>query len=128
MSGLTGPLYSRVLHKIQGARPTGTATNVSLFQQRVCVPVINVCAPRIYHVGLLAESESQKCIFEHGPVTYDISRTLLHKDDTIFIALPSVRHTLEELIEFEKTLPHKYVVGLRDCRHHVLDILDFLYY
>ena len=124
MPHLTGPLDSRVLKKIETARPTGTATKVSLLQQRVCL--VKVCPPMIYHVGLLAcESGSERrLIFEHGPVAYDAARDL---SDTVFIPLPPVDNTLEDIAAFERTLPKKYVLGARDCRHHVLDLLDYLY-
>ena len=123
MSHLTGPLYSRVLKKIELARPTGATTQVSLIQQRVCL--VKVCPPRIYHVGLLAAQHNEHRIFEHGPVTYDPLRDL---SDTVFIPLPPVRNTLEDIAAFERTLPKTYVLGARDCRHHVLDLLEYLYF
>jgi hypothetical protein len=120
---LTGPLYSKVLRKLEVAQSTGTTTRVTLLQQPVCLA--RVCPPMVYHVGLIGDSGGTRRIFEHGPVKYDASREMC--DRTLVIPLPSVNNTLEDIIEFEKTLPARYVIGIRDCRHHVLDLLDYLY-
>ena len=122
---LHGPLYSKVLRRVQGARCTGHATSITLIQQPVCF-VKNVCPPMVYHVALLGEAEGDRRIFEHGPVRYDVARAV--GDSDVLVALPSVRRTLDDIAAFEATLPTQYVIGVRDCRHHVLDLLDFLYY
>ena len=121
---LTGPLYSKIYRKIQSARPMGTKTNVTLFQQKLCMA--SLCPPGIYHVGLLGASLEQERIFEHGPVTLQ-ARPHFVKNDTIFVPLPSVDRSLDDILEFQESLPKKYVVGIRDCRHHVLDLLEYLY-
>lgn len=126
MSQLTGPLYSRVLAKIEKARPTGKTTSLALIQQRVCV-LPKVCPPHIYHVGLVAESSGRKHIFEHGPIEYDPLRAL-EFEDTVYVQLPSVINTIDDILTFELTLPTKYIIGMRDCRHHVIDLLDYLYF
>jgi hypothetical protein len=122
---LTGPLYSKVLHKIERARQTGATTHMTLLQQPVCL--VRVCPPMIYHVGLIGVSstDGERRIFEHGPVKYDLSREMC--DKTLMIPLPSVKNTLDEIAAFESLLPDQYLVGIRDCRHHVLDLLDYLY-
>ena len=125
---LTGPLYSKVLDKIKTAQTTGTTTRITLIQQRIClakVARVEVCPPRLYHVGLLAEDNEMRRIFEHGPVKYDHARDVF--EDDIIIPLPSVIQTVQDIEAFEKSLPSKYVIGIRDCRHHVLDLLHFLY-
>jgi len=38
-----------------------------------------------------------------------------------------VHNTIENIAEFEARLPTKYIIGIRDCRHHVLDLLHYLY-
>jgi len=120
---LTGPLYSRVLRKIESARQTGEKTRVTLVQQPVCLA--RVCPPMIYHVGLLGVTGNDRRLFEHGPVKYDGSREMC--DKTVLIPLPSVWNSLDEISEFESMLSSKYIVGIRDCRHHVLDLLGYLY-
>lgn len=122
---LNGPMYSKVLQRVQAARPTGTTTRVTLVQQRVCIA--KVCPPMIYHVGLLAEAtdEDAKRLFEHGPITYDPFRSLA--EDTITVPLPPVKESIHDILAFEQTLSKTYVVGIRDCRHHVLDLLEYLY-
>ena len=88
-----------------------------------------MCPPGAYHVGLLARSaRGDTRVLEHGPVKYDAARFETHIiDPTIFVPLPSVRNTLDEIVEFEASLPTKYIIGIRDCRHHVLDLLNYLY-
>jgi len=120
---LTGPLYSRVLRKIERAKPTGTVTRVTLLQQPVCLA--RVCPPMIYHVGILGFNGDERRIFEHGPVKYDMHRPMC--DNTVLIELPYVHNSLDDIAAFELTLPTTYVVGYRDCRHHVLDLLEYLY-
>lgn len=121
---LSGPLYSTVYEKVRLARSTGDATKLALIQQRVCMPTTTVCSP-IYHVGLLGESGNRRRIFEHGPVKYNPLREI--NGDTIIIDLPAVKQTLDELEAIERTLPSIYFVGIRDCRHHVLDLLAIIY-
>ena len=130
MASLTGPLYSRVLRRVQSARATGSATSLVLVQQKVCVPVTaRMCAsfPGVYHIAVLAEcaESGATVLLEHGPAVYDPRREL--EPGTVRIALPGVRDTLEELLAFEATLPTRYLPGVRDCRHHVLDILAHVY-
>ena len=137
MSYLTGALYARVLKAVENARQTGETTSVVLVQQKICVraggratgrgPVM--CPPGVYHVGILARSGDAKRVFEHGPVKYDASRfeQQAMEDPTLFIPLPSVENSLEDLAAFESSLPTKYIIGIRDCRHHVLDLLNYLY-
>jgi hypothetical protein len=120
---LTGPLYSRVLRKIESARQTGSTTKITLLQQPVCVA--RVCPPMVYHVGLIGITGDDRRIFEHGPIKYDQTRPMC--DRTLLIPLPSVRNTLDDISAFEAMLSPQYIVGIRDCRHHVLDLLDYLY-
>lgn len=120
---LTRPLYSKVLRKIEGARQTGSMTRVTLLQQPVCVA--RVCPPMVYHVGLIGITGDDRRLFEHGPVKYDASRTMC--DRTLLIPLPSVWNTLDDISDFEASLSTQYIPGIRDCRHHVLDLLDYLY-
>jgi hypothetical protein len=91
-----------------------------------------MCPPGVYHVALLARSDARGAtrtrVLEHGPVKYDASRFELELvDPAIFIPLPSVHNTIDDIIEFEASLPTKYIIGIRDCRHHVLDLLNYLY-
>jgi hypothetical protein len=123
---LTGPLYATVLRKLQRATSTGTTTQLSLIQQRVCVgPAKIVCPPHTYHVGIVARSGEARRLFEHGPIMYDPDRPF--GDETITIPMPSVRDSIEEIEAFEKTLQTSYVLGYYDCRHRVLDLLTYLY-
>lgn len=123
---LTGPIYATVLKRLQRATTTGTTTQLSLIQQRVCVgPAKMVCPPYTFHVGIVARSGETRRVFEHGPIAYDPDRPF--GDETIIIPMPSVRNSIEEIGEFETTLQTSYVLGFYDCRHRVLDLLSFLY-
>lgn len=125
MSYLSGPLYSKVLRRVQNAKETGSATRVLLLQQRVCLLQQRVCPPLIYHVGVLvANEDGRRHLLEHGPVKYDPTRSL---ESCYAVALPSVHNTVDDIMEFERSLPTEYVIGIRDCRHHVLDVLEYLY-
>lgn len=110
---LYGKIYT---HISDAATTTGTTSRVTLIQQRIeRTPV--------YHVGLVVEERGYSKIFEHGPVQYDRFRDL----DGILVPLPSIKHTIREIEDFESTLPREYILGIRDCRHHVLDLLRYVY-
>lgn len=122
---LTGPLYATVSKRLQSATTTGTTTQLSLIQQRVCVGPAKIVCPLMYHVGIVARSGETRHLFEHGPIAYDPDRPF--GDETIIIPMPSVRNSIEEIEAFETTLQTSYVLGYYDCRHRVLDLLSFLY-
>ena len=72
--------------------------------------------------------KTQECVFyvsEHSPETIDLF-TPAWKDE-FSIQLPNIPFELQEIVEFEDTLPSNYVFGMRDCRHHVSDVLRFCY-
>jgi hypothetical protein len=77
-------------------------------------------------VGLLGCDDTHRRIFEHGPVKYDVHRSMC--DKTLLIELPYVHNSIEDIVAFESMLPTTYLLGYRDCRHHVLDLLEYLYY
>lgn len=47
--------------------------------------------------------------------------------DEISIHLPNVAHDMNDIIDHEQGLPGVYMLGVRDCRHHVSDMLSFCY-
>ena len=116
-------MQTRILQRIETARATGTSTHVQLIRQQICIG--RVCPRQVYHVGLLVHTGANRRIFEHGPVQYDHRRSL--EDGTITVPLPTVWNSIDDIAEFESTLPKQYLIGVRDCRHHVLDLLDYLY-
>jgi hypothetical protein len=135
---------SRIFARVRAARSTGDVTSLMLLRQRVCVSN-GVCVPGIHHVGLLAVSEYETRIFEHGPVRsctvdtnptaatlYDAGASLYDAgaslyDAGAYVPLPSVHNSIADIAAFERTLPRHYVLGVRDCRHHALDLLTYLY-
>lgn len=92
----------------------------------------------IYHVALLAEKaetaetaeKAEIHVMEHGPVrlrnNVESSISLLPDYERV-LELPSVPFEIHELQALEAVLPKIYLLGVRDCRHHVIDILDALY-
>jgi hypothetical protein len=116
-------MYKHILTKIRAARPTGTTSRVELLGQRICLGPV---CPRVYHVGIRVHERDVHRIFEHGPIAYDPTREI-DPATNIIIPLPSVERSIEDIMSFESTLPSTYLVGIRDCRHHVLDLLDYLY-
>lgn len=121
MHQLKNALYGKVYQRVGTARQTGNVSRVVLIQQRIAVMRFE---PPLYHVGLVVMERDDSYIFEHGPVKYDPYREW---SESIAIPLPSVHQTIRDIQHYESTLPEKYIVGIRDCRHHVIDLLDFLY-
>jgi hypothetical protein len=121
---LSNALYGKVYKKI-GCIPkaTGNVSKVALIQQRI--DVMNI-QPPLFHVGLVIIEKETWYISEHGPIRYDPYRSFKH--NSVTIELPSVHNTIADVQEFELLLPTKYIMGIRDCRHHVLDVLDYLYF
>jgi hypothetical protein len=125
---LTGTLYAKVFQKVKLARETGHVTKVSLLQQRICIDYahnLKICPP-LYHVGLVCEDDVTHRIFEHGPIEYDRTRAY-DNSHTIVTPLPSIHQSIADLHAFEKQLPREYRLGSRDCRHHVIDLLSYMY-
>lgn len=116
-------MYKNILQVAKSARSTGSVSKVQILGQRICLGPV---CPRVYHVGLVVCEADQCTIFEHGPIQSDPSRAI-DLTTSIIVPLPSVKNTLQDVRTFEKTLPTKYIVGIRDCRHHVLDLLEYLY-
>lgn len=71
---------------------------------------------------------AQVYISEHNPswVKYTSTWKPNWKDE-ISIQLPNIPMDMETIIEHEESLPSMYVLGVRDCRHHVSDMLNFCY-
>jgi len=121
---LSNALYGKVYKKIHSIpKATGNVSKVALIQQRI--HVFNV-QPPLYHVGLVIIEKDLSYISEHGPIRYDPYRSWDH--NSVTIELPGVHNTIRDVQEFEAGLPLNYIVGIRDCRHHVLDVLDYLYF
>lgn len=84
--------------------------------------------PGVYHVALMANGSD---VFEHGPggpAGRFLETLATDADYDVVMDLPSVDQEVWELREFERTLPTRYRLGFRDCRHHVADLLDYLYF
>ncbi len=86
--------------------------------------------PAIDHVALLFDAprgaRRDVHIADHGPSTGNLINDIWVSRLTV-TGLPPVARTIDEVREFESRLPTEYVPLVRDCRHHVLDVLDWLY-
>ena len=75
---------------------------------------------------------SRLYISEHNPYwarnnnNNNNKKTLYYRDE-ISILLPNVTHDMRKIIDHEEGFPGMYVLGVRDCRHHVSDMLSFCY-
>jgi hypothetical protein len=75
----------------------------------------------------------QVYVSEHNPVWARSSNNCNNNmpqtqwKDEISIQLPNVSHDMHEIIEHERGFSRMYVPGMRDCRHHVSDMLSFCY-
>lgn len=117
-----GP-YTSIYNTILKTKQTGTVSRVALIQQQI--RIFNF-QPNFYHVGLVIEDAQtqKKRIFEHGPIAYDPHREY---PDAIIVPLPSVELSIDDISAYHRSLPETYIIGVRDCRHHVIDLLTYLY-
>lgn len=116
------------LDAIRKLPPTGTTTQLVFVRQRLVLPVTKHVLP-LHHVALIAEDGTRRHILEHGPYRAQGNQSTddLPALGVLYMPLPSVDLTLEEILAYEDTLPRTYIVGVRDCRHHVRDLLKFVY-
>lgn len=123
-------VYGEIYEHIHtNARQTGSTSRVTLIQQRIHVwnnTHVNIPTP-VFHVGLFVEERGFSKIFEHGPIKYDRYRSVSDDIDSILVPLPPIHQSIRHLEDFEATLPTTYVLGVRDCRHHTLDLLQYVY-
>jgi len=84
--------------------------------------------PRTHHVAVLVvdlHGAQRHRLFEHSS-GIAIPRYLYKTEaDLIVEDLGDTAMTIEAIEAYEKTLPKHYLLGVRDCRHHASDILEF---
>jgi hypothetical protein len=130
MANLNHVVYADVIRYVAKASPVAkhavpAPTNICLLQQRLRLP-----GPvPLYHVGLLGEDvhTGERRLFEHGPEDWVGNRFAI-QDDVVCTPLPPVYRALDDISEYANTLPQAYILGIRDCRHHVADILKWCYH
>lgn len=114
------------------ARPPTTSvartprTSLFLVQQPLQLPV----RVPLYHVAVLGVDRfGRREVFEHGPWRARMEHAGYSADDaaTVLTRLPGVETSLDAILEYEATLPRRYILGVRDCRHHVSDLLKWCY-
>lgn len=87
---------------------------------------------RFRHVSLECREFDRVKVFEKCWYT-NLNNKQPHDDDDeewrdeFTIRLPNISYTIEELVEFEASLPKAYIIGLSDCRHRVSDMLNLCY-
>lgn len=81
------------------------------------------------HVFLEFDLHKTLYVSEHNPSWARSSTESVSTcwKDEISIRLPNTHRTLDELVDYENKLPNMYMLGVRDCRHHVSDMLCFCY-
>ena len=102
----------------------GGHTRVYLVRQPTRLPFVD-------HVALIFDAPRGERRDVHlavlGPATGNLFNDLWVSDLTV-TRLPGLRHvTIDDVREFEAGLTTRYVPFVRDCRHHVMDVLDFCY-
>lgn len=78
----------------------------------------------------ITDEESRKNINEMfpkiNPRFFDIKGFNEHRDNidsfSDKIYLGTTNYTLQEIIDFEKTINKNYILGIHDCRHYVNDL------
>jgi hypothetical protein len=122
-------LYGEIIRRTQAieGRRTGVGspnTHVFLIHQHLVIAERRV---PVYHVALLGEcmTTGARRVYEHGPVATRTNTGAI--GDAVLTQLPPVVHTLDDIATFEATLPKTYLLGIRDCRHHVRDLLSWCY-
>lgn len=48
-------------------------------------------------------------------------------EEELSVQLPNIPYGMREIVSYDQHLPDHYVLGFRDCRHHVVDMLRFCY-
>ena len=70
-------------------------------------------------------------VSEHAPfwstVMEERQNSLFDWEQEVSIQLPNIPYGMTEIITYDKSLPDFYWVGVRDCRHHAVDMLRFCY-
>ena len=124
-------LYGDILRHADHARRTvrvaAPATDLFLVQQQLLVARSKV---PLYHVALLGEDRRSgaRRVFEHGPIrTNRCDARECRLSDAVLMPLPPVGVTIDDILAFEDTLPKRYIPGVRDCRHHVRDLMAWCY-
>lgn len=82
----------------------------------------------VYHVYLeFSECNSNNfCttyISEHKPF-WDNQQSINQEE---IIQMPNISLEIQDILKLESELPSMYVLGIRDCRHHVVDMLQLCY-
>lgn len=76
-------------------------------------------------------SSSRIYVSEHAPfwstIIEERQEGLFDWEEEISIQLPNIPYGMTEIMTYDSNLPQTYLLGVRDCRHHVRDMLTFCY-
>lgn len=82
--------------------------------------------PMTHHVAVVVHDGHRTRTFEHGirglPMPNFVYRSDVESD---IVEVGETPMTISDIESYERTLPTHYVLGVRDCRHHAADILEF---
>lgn len=81
--------------------------------------------PGIHHVAVLVRDPKTDAhrVFEHTSNVRIVKYMFLKPQQLTLMGRTPM--TMEDIVAYEETLPKKYILGVRDCRHHASDILRF---
>lgn len=128
-------LYSKLEHRVERiltrygpptACPVQRARRLGVYLIRQPTKL-----PCIDHVALLFDvprgPRREVHMSDHGPRTGTLINEVWTSPGLQFTKLPYADRTMEEVKAFEAEMPLEYIPFVHDCRHHVLDLLDFCY-
>ena len=73
--------------------------------------------------------EIQVYVSEHAPVLSYLYEEAFETDwrDELSIQLPNITHEFDTIRHFDEMSSDLYILGLHDCRHHTMNMLNFCY-
>lgn len=110
------------IQKYQTLHPRGQ-TSVYVVQQRIYLPCL-------WHYAVLVDAPNgnrrDTHICDHGPVRGNRINKIF-EGEFILHKMPATPKSVDDIRSFSGSLPADYWLLLRDCRHHTVDVLDYIY-
>lgn len=128
-------LYSKIEHRVERIlKIHGPPTACPVYRaRRLGVYLIRqpTKLPCVDHVALLFDvpqgPRREVHVSDHGPSTGTLVNDIWTSPGLHFTKLPYIQKTMQEVKDFEAQMPFEYIPFVHDCRHHVLDLLNFCY-
>lgn len=98
-------------------------TSVYVVQQRIYLP-------SLWHYAVLVDAPEgnrrDTHICDHGPIRGNRINKIF-EGEFVLHKMPCTSKSVDEIREFSGSLPNDYWLLFRDCRHHTVDVLDYIY-